>query len=60
MKVEHARPPLQVVGVGLDHLAELVAPGVLERADGKQLVELARHLAEVALEHLDLPSRLRR
>src|SRR6266700_3494217 len=45
---------LQVIRVGLDDLPELVAPGVLERADRKQLVELARHLAEISLEHLDL------
>src|SRR5690349_5873925 len=45
---------LQVIGVGLDHLAELIAPRVLERADREQLVELARYLAEIALEHLYL------
>src|SRR5262249_18285200 len=54
-EVDHAQSAgLEVVGVGLDHLAELVAPRVLQRSDRQQLVELARHLAEVALEHLDL------
>src|SRR5437773_4879571 len=54
-EVEHAQTAgLQIVGVGADHLRKLVAPRVLERADREQLVELARHLAEVALEHLDL------
>src|SRR6266704_138468 len=45
---------LEVVGVRLDHLAELVSAPVLERAHGSQLLELPRHFAEVALEHLDL------
>src|SRR5262245_39972207 len=54
-EVEHAQAAgLEVVRVSLDHLAELVAARVLERADREQLVELARHLAEIALEHLDL------
>src|SRR5882672_5141941 len=54
-EMDHAQTPgLEVVGVGLDHLAELVASCMLERADRQQLVELARHLAEVALEDLDL------
>src|SRR5262252_4714143 len=54
-EVDHAEASrLEVVGVGLDHFAELVAACVLERSDREQLVELARHLAEVALEHLDL------
>src|SRR5882672_581920 len=54
-EMDHAQTPgLEVVGVGLDHLAELVASRMLERADRQQLVELARHLAEVALEDLDL------
>src|SRR5215472_4262689 len=55
-EVDHAQAAgLEVVGVRLDHLAELVASRVLQRADRKQLVELPRHLAKVALEHLDLP-----
>src|SRR6266480_4808353 len=45
---------LEVVGVRLDHLAELVSARVLERANREQLVELPRHFTEVALEHLDL------
>src|SRR6266702_5755646 len=44
---------LEIIRVGLEDLPELISPGVLERADREQLVELARHLAEVALEHLD-------
>src|SRR6267378_762029 len=54
-EVDHPEPArLEILGVGADHLGKLVAPRVLERADREQLVELARHLAEVALEHLDL------
>src|SRR5882762_8330743 len=45
---------LEISGVGADHLRKLIAPRVLECPDREQLVELARHLAEVALEHLDL------
>src|SRR5262245_24459163 len=48
-EVDHAQAPrLQVVRVRLDHLAELVPSRVLERADRQQLVELPRHLAEIA------------
>src|SRR6266853_287783 len=54
-EVDHPEPArLEILGVGADHLRKLVAPRVLERPDRQQLVELARHLAEVALEHLDL------
>src|SRR5207253_3148334 len=54
-EVDHPEPArLEILGVGADHLRKLVAPRVLERADREQLVELARHLAEVALEHFDL------
>src|SRR6266852_4871247 len=54
-EVDHPEPArLEILGVGADHLRKLVAPRVLERPDREQLVELARHLAEVALEHLDL------
>src|SRR5258707_5252459 len=54
-EVDHPQPPrLEILGVGADHLRKLVAPRVLERPDREQLVELARHLAEVALQHLDL------
>ncbi len=35
-------------------VGELVAAGVLERADRQQLVVLARNLAEVAFDELDL------
>src|SRR6266581_1744226 len=45
---------LQVIGVGADHLRKLVPARVLERADREQLVELARYLAEIALQHFDL------
>src|SRR5712692_1976476 len=52
-EVDHPEPArLEILGVGADHLRKLVAPRVLEGADREQLVELARHLAEVALEHL--------
>src|SRR5204863_8833445 len=47
---------LQQAGVRADHLAQLVAPGVLEAADRDHLVELARELALVVAEvgvHLD-------
>src|SRR5213083_1483871 len=54
-EVYHPEPArLEIPGVGADHLRKLVAPRVLERPDREQLVELARRLAEVALEHLDL------
>src|SRR5882762_8454186 len=54
-EVDHPEPAgLEISGVGADHLRELIPPRVLERPDREQLVELARHLAEVALEHLDL------
>src|SRR5437879_2565631 len=54
-EVDHPEPArLEILGVRADHLGKLVAPRVLERPDREQLVELARHLAEVALEHLDL------
>src|SRR5258708_27160678 len=54
-EVDHPQPArLEILGVGADHLRKLVAPRVLERPDREQLVELARHLAEVALQHLDL------
>ena len=54
-EVDHPEPArLEILGVGADHLGKLVAPRVLERADREQLVELPRHFAEVALEHLDL------
>src|SRR5256886_4893137 len=55
-EVDHPEPArLEILGVGADHLRKLVAPRVLERPDRQQLVELPRHLAEVALEDLDLP-----
>src|SRR5438445_1675132 len=54
-EVDHPEPArIEILGVGANHLRKLVAPRVLERPDREQLVELARHLAEVALEHLDL------
>src|SRR6266508_3089441 len=54
-EVDHPEPArLEILGVGANHLRKLVAPRVLERADREQLVELPRHLAEIALEHLDL------
>src|SRR5436190_5098213 len=54
-EVDHPEPArLEILGVGADHLRKLVAPRVPERADREQLVELARHLAEVALEDFDL------
>src|SRR5256885_534897 len=54
-EVDHPEPArLEILGVGADHLRKLVAPRVLERPDRQQLVELPRHLAEVALEDLDL------
>src|SRR5712671_5903185 len=53
--VAHPEPAgLEISGVGADHLRKLIPPRVLERPDRQQLVELARNLAEVALEHLDL------
>src|SRR5438445_12833301 len=54
-EVDHAEPArFEIPGVGANHLRKLVAPRVLERPDREQFVELPRHLAEVALEHLDL------
>src|SRR6266571_1513548 len=54
-EVDHSEPArLEILGVGANHLRKLVASRVLERPDREQLVELARHFAEVALEHLDL------
>src|SRR5438445_771341 len=54
-EVDHAEPArFEIPGVGANHLRKLVAPRVLERPDRQQFVELPRHLAEVALEHLDL------
>src|SRR5712692_1836952 len=54
-EVDHPEPArLEIPGVGANHLRKLVAPRVLEGADRQQFVELARHLAEVALEHLHL------
>src|SRR5438445_12431087 len=55
-EVDHSEPArLEILGVGANHLRKLVAPRMLERPDREQLVELPRHLAEIALEHLDLP-----
>ena len=51
---------LQRIGMRADDFGELVAAGVLERADRQQLVVLARHLAEVAFDELDLVRRPRR
>src|SRR5258706_12204653 len=54
-EVDHPEPAgLEISGVGADHLRKLVAPRMLERPDRQQLVELARHLAEVALEDFHL------
>src|SRR5688572_27209916 len=40
---------LEIAGVGVDQLGELVAPGVLEAADRGHLVEFAPGVAEVAV-----------
>src|SRR5712692_1945554 len=54
-EVDHPEPArLEIIRVGPDHLPELVSARVLERADREQLVELARHLAEIALEDFHL------
>ena len=45
---------LQRVGVRADHLGQLIAPGMLERSDREQLVVLARDLAEVAFDDVEL------
>src|SRR5687768_10491945 len=49
-EVQHAQAAvLEVAGVGLDDLGELVAPGVLQAADRGHLVELAPGVAEVGV-----------
>ncbi len=54
-EVQHAQPAgLEEIGVRLDHFAQLVAAGVLEHADGNDLVELGVHFAEIGLAHLEL------
>ena len=54
-EVQHAQPAgLEKIGVRLDHLAQLVAAGVLEHADRNHLVELGVHLAEIRLAHFQL------
>lgn len=53
-KVNHAqRPRLHRVGMPLDDRGQVVAPGVLERADRQQLVVLARNLAEITFDNRD-------
>src|SRR5512144_2968079 len=54
-EVQHAEPArLQEVGMRGDHLAQLVAPRMLEHADRHQLVVGTVDLAEVRLAHVDL------
>src|SRR5215470_15834711 len=54
-EMDHAeRAGLHDVGVRLDNRRQRIAAGVLERADREQLVVLARYLAEVAFDELDL------
>src|SRR5688572_19098705 len=51
-EVQHAEAAgLQELRVRLHHLLELVAPGVLEGADGHHLVVLARGVAKVGVDH---------
>src|SRR3989442_1272558 len=51
-EMQHAETAgLEELGVRLHHLGELVAPGMLERADRDHLVVLAARIAEIA-EHL--------
>ena len=53
-EMDHAEAArLERVGMRADHLGELVAPGVLQRADRHHLVVLARDFAEVALDNAD-------
>ena len=54
-EMDHAQPAgLQRVGVRADHLGQLVAAGVLEHADGHELVVWPVHFAEVGLAHAQL------
>ena len=54
-EVQHAQAAgLEEIGMRLDHVAQLVAAGVLEHADRDDLVELRVHLAEVRLAHFQL------
>ncbi len=53
-EMQHSKPArLEERGVRADHVGELVAPGMLERADGHDLVVLAAHVAEVGLDHVE-------
>ena len=54
-EMQQAQPAgLEEIGMRLDHLGQLVAPGVLEHADGDHLVVLRIHVAKVGFAHAQL------